>query len=117
MTRTRLALVAAVAALALIVTAAASASGSLAGTVGPGFTITLTQGGKKVTSLKAGSYTITISDQSPIHDYHLLGPGVNKTTSIAGMGTATWTVTLNKGSYTFVCDPHKTIMIGTFTVS
>ena len=39
------------------------------------FTITLDKGGKKVTSLKAGSYAITVTDKAAIHDFHLLGPG------------------------------------------
>ena len=117
MTRTRLALVAAVAALALIVTAAAQAATPLIATVGPGFTITLTQGGKKVKTLKAGSYTVKISDKSSIHNFHLKGPGVDKKTSVSGTGPTTWKLKLKKGTYKFVCDPHKAIMKGSFTVS
>jgi plastocyanin len=41
---------------------------------------------------------------------------VNKTTSVAGKGTKTWTVTLKKGTYKYVCDPHKSFMKGSFTV-
>ena len=83
MTRTRLFLVAAVAALALVVTAVAQASTPLVATVGPGFTITLTKGGKKVTKLMHGSYTITVNDKSPIHNFHLTGPGLNKSTNVS----------------------------------
>ena len=54
------------------------ATPTLNGTVGPGFTITLTQGGKKVTKLKAGTYVFKIADKSKIHNFHLTGPGVNK---------------------------------------
>ena len=105
-------------AAALAFSASAFAAGStLTGTVGPGFTITLTQGGKKVTKLKAGTYTFKISDKSNIHDFHLTGPGVNKKTSVSGTGSSTWTLTLKKGTYKFVCDPHATIMKGSFTVS
>jgi plastocyanin len=117
MTRIRLALVAAVAVTALGLTTAAQAAAPLAGTVGPGFTITLTQGGKKVTTLKAGSYTITIADKSNIHDFHLSGPGLNKTTSVGGKGSTTWKVTLKKGTYKYVCDPHSSIMKGSFKVT
>ena len=117
MIRTRLALVAAVAVTALGLTAVAQAASSLTGTVGPGFTITLTQGGKKVSALKAGKYTITISDKSNIHNFHLSGPGVNKLTSVGGTGSTTWKVTLKKGTYKFVCDPHATVMKGSFKVS
>jgi plastocyanin len=118
MTRIRLALVAAAAALALVAAATAqAASAPLVGTVGPGFTITLKQGTKKVTTLKAGTYTFKIADKSSIHDFHLTGPGVNKTTSVGGTGNSTWKVTLKKGTYKFVCDPHAPIMKGSFKVT
>jgi plastocyanin len=102
---------------ALVVPSALAASPTLTGTVGPGFTITLKKGTAKVTKLKAGSYTIKVSDKSKIHNFRLKGPGVNKTTSVGGTGNSTWKVTLKKGKYTIVCDPHATIMKATFTVS
>jgi plastocyanin len=108
------------AAVALAVAAPAIGAQSakkLTGTVGPGFTITLTSGGKKVTSLKAGKYTITVSDKSDIHNFHLKGPGVNKEiTSVSFKGTKSYNATLKKGKYTYVCDPHASIMKGSFTV-
>ena len=85
---------------------------TLTGTVGPGFTITMN---KK--TVKAGTYTITIHDQASIHDFHLTGSGVNKATSVSGTGTTKWTVKLKKGTYHFVCDPHRTIMHGVLKVS
>ena len=113
----RIVALAAIAALAVAVGAQARpAAPTLNGTVGPGFTITLTQGGKKVSSLKAGSYTFKIADKSPIHDFHLTGPGVNKSTAVAFVGNQTWTLTLKKGTYKFVCDPHAPLMKGSFTV-
>jgi plastocyanin len=102
---------------AIAVPAAGAATGTLAATDGPGFTITLKQGGKKVTKLKPGTYTITVQDKSKIHNFHLTGPGVNKVTSVAAVKTYTWKVTLKKGTYKYVCDPHKTIMKGSFTVT
>jgi plastocyanin len=102
---------------ALAVPTALAATPTLTGTVGPGFTITLTQGGKKVTRLKAGAYVIKVSDRSSIHNFHLSGPGVNKSTSVGGTGSSTWKVTLKKGTYKFVCDPHASLMKGSFTVS
>ncbi|MGE5274215.1 MAG: plastocyanin/azurin family copper-binding protein [Verrucomicrobiota bacterium] len=89
----------------------------LTGTVGPGFTIKLTRLGKKVAAVKAGTYSITVSDKSNIHNYHLVGPGVNKEiTSIGFVGTKTVIVKLKKGTYKFVCDPHASIMTGKFKV-
>ncbi len=113
-----LALVAVAAALIVPSALAGSkAGGSLVATDGPGFTITLTQGGKKVTSLPAGTYTIKVQDKSNIHNFHLIGPGVNKASSVVAVATTTWKVTLKKGTYKFQCDPHATIMKGSFKVT
>lgn len=109
-----LALVALVA--GLTVPAALARTPTLKGVDGPGFTITLTKGGKKVKRLKAGRYVIKISDKSNIHNFHLKGPGVNKKTSVGGTGTTTWRVRLRKGTYTYICDPHKALMHGSFKV-
>jgi plastocyanin len=112
----KLVVLAAVAA-ALLVPPAFAATPTLNGTVGPGFTIALTKGGAKVTKLKAGTYVIKVSDKSNIHNFRLKGPGVNKTTGVAAIGSATWKVTLKAGKYTIVCDPHATLMKSTVTVS
>jgi plastocyanin len=113
----KLAFALASAAALLAVPTVSAAGGTLQGTVGPGFSITLKQGGKKVSSLEAGTYKIVVTDKSSIHDFHLTGPGVNKATTVGGMGAKTWTVTLKKGTYTFVCDPHASFMKGSFKVS
>jgi hypothetical protein len=109
--------------LAAVLAAPGPSSGAtraavLHGAVGPGFTITLrTAQGKLVKKLKPGRYTIRIRDLSPIHDFHLSGPGVNKKTSVQNTGNVTWTVRLRSGVYRYRCDPHRTIMHGRFTVS
>ena len=107
----------AVLAAAFVVPAATAATPTLNGTDGPGFTITLTKGGKKVSKLTAGTYVFTIADKSNIHNFHLTGPGVNKSTSVSAKGTFTWKLKLKKGTYKFVCDPHASFMKGSFTVS
>lgn len=105
---------------ALAVAAPTSAGMSitkLTGKVGPGFTISLKKGTVKVRTLPAGRYTITVQDRSKIHDFRLSGPGLNKQiTSVQFVGSKTVTVTLKKGKYTYVCDPHATSMKETFTV-
>lgn len=101
----------------LAVPAALAGTPTLNGTVGPGFTITLTQGGKKVTKLKAGTYVFKIADKSEAHNFHLTGPGVNKMTSVEAQGSTTWKLKLKKGTYKYVCDPHASFMKGSFTVS
>ena len=55
-------------------------------------------------------------DRSPMHNFHLTGKGVNKRTAVAKRATTTWTVTFRKGTYRFVCDPHKQAMKGSFRV-
>jgi plastocyanin len=109
----------AAAALAAAASGSAATAGTVNGTVGPGFTITLTMQGKNVTKLKAGkAYRFVISDRSSIHDFHLSGPGVNRLfTSVEFTGTKSFVLTLKKGSYRFVCDPHSGIMHGRFLVS
>ena len=89
------------------------------GFVGPGFTITLTLGGKKVTTLKKGvPYRFAISDRASIHDFHLMGPGINRVlTSVEFTGTKTVVLTLKKGVYRYLCDPHASFMHGSFRVA
>jgi plastocyanin len=117
MLRTRLALVTLLAGALVVVASASAATPTLNGVDGPGFTITLKKGTTKVTSLKAGKYKIVIKDMSNIHNFHLKGPGVDKKTGVGPKGTFTWTVTLKKGTYKFICDPHASIMKGSFKVT
>jgi plastocyanin len=92
-------------------------STTLHGRVGPGFTISLTnEAGAPVTHLDAGTYDIEVQDLADEHNFHLVGPGVDKATEIGTSGTVTWTVTLSDGTYTYQCDPHAGVMNGSFTV-
>ena len=122
MKRIALLAVASAAALTLAVQSlAAGAATKLKGTVGPGFTITLKDAkGKTVKALKAGKYTIAVADKSNIHNWVLEGPGLKKgkeVTSTPFVGSKTATVTLKKGTYTYVCTPHRSTMKATFKVS
>ena len=114
-----IALSAVVAVTAMVLIGAASAAPkTVNGTVGPGFTISLKSGGKKVSSLKPGSYKFEITDRSSSHDFHLIGPGLNKLiTGVSFVGKKSVTVTLKKGTYRFVCDPHASAMKGSFKVA
>lgn len=105
------------AALPLVVAAPAGAAETkLRATVGPGFTITLQDAaGAPVSQLPAGDYEIEVEDESDIHNFHLKGPGVDVSTGIGFVGSETFKVTVQNGSYTFYCDPHPTSMRGTFT--
>ena len=100
-------------------TAGGAAAGVLTGSVGEGdaYVITLMDStGAPVTSLKAGSYTVKVKDASKIHDFHITGPGVDQKTTVPEITEATWTVTLQAGTYTYKCDPHPK-MTGSFTVT
>jgi plastocyanin len=108
-------LVAAAALAASTIASAAPAAQMVKGTVGPGFTITLTLGGKKVTKLKAGRYRFVIDDRAAIHDFHLSGPGLNRVLTTVGFtGTRSVLLTLRKGAYRYFCDPHASFMKGAF---
>jgi plastocyanin len=117
MLRTRLAIVALLGGALAIVASASAAVPTLKATDGPGFTISLKKGTTKVTKLKAGKYKIVVRDLSNIHNFHLTGPGINKKTGVGPKGTFTWIVTLKKGTYKYICDPHAAIMKGSFKVT
>ena len=96
-----------------------STSAELDGEVGPGFTIEVSQNGEDAESVKAGTYTLKVEDKSSAHNFHLTGPGVDETvTSVPFEGEKTVTVKLEKGTYTYQCDPHASSgMKGTFEVT
>lgn len=106
----RIVLIAAFATALAAALPAIAATPTFKGNVGPGFTI------KMVTKpTKAGTIKLVIDDKSNIHNFHLTGPGVNVKTSVSAVGSKTFSVTLKKGKYTYVCDPHL-FMKGSFTI-
>jgi plastocyanin len=112
-------LVAAVAAALIAVPAYGKSSAvTLKGEVGPGFSIDVEKAGKDLKTIKAGTYKIKVEDKAAIHNFHLMGPGINKKTSVPFKGETTWTVKLKRGKYTYQCDPHAASgMKGTFKVT
>ena len=108
----------AVAALVAVTAASSAAPIRLNGTVGPGFTITLKRGTAPVRVLKAGMYTITVSDKASIHNFVLEGPGVERTITAVGFtGTKTVTWTLKPGSWRAYCSVHEAYMHLDFKVT
>lgn len=98
----------------------------LYGTVGPGFTIHLQEGGPggaQVTTLEPGIYWLTVADLSTFHNFHLFGneprtAALNDVvTTVPFTGTVTVKILLKQGTYVFQCDPHSAIMHGSFTVA
>ena len=95
----------------------AAAGGStvttLRGTVGPGFTITLTKAGTPVTRLAPGMYRIVVSDRSPIHNFVIekSGGAFERTVTAVGFqGTKTITVRLTRGQWEVYCQVHESTM-------
>jgi plastocyanin len=123
----RLTLIAAavlVVAAAFAVTALArpQASQKLIGVVGKNnaYKITLTtSAGKLVKTLKPGTYTLVIHDDSSIHNYELDGPhGKSWTfTSVPFKGTKTMTIKFAAGAYKAYCSAHESEMFQHFKVS
>ena len=123
----------AAAVLAIVMAAALAAAGAafsrssstptLKGVVGPGFTISLKKGGKKVKTLKAGKYKIVISDKSDFHNFTLerekpSKPKLEKhitTTAFTGSKTLIWT--LKPGSWRAYCSIHEAQMHQDFKVT
>jgi plastocyanin len=95
---------------------------TLVGTVGPGFTITLTQNGKAVKSLHAGTYKFVVHDKASIHNFVVeKEKGSNKiekeVTTVPFVGTKTATIKLTPGTWKYYCKPHEAAGMGhLFTV-
>jgi NitT/TauT family transport system substrate-binding protein len=92
-----------------------TATGLLEGTVGPKNAIALKQAGAKAKLLDPGKYLIIVRDRSKSLNFHLRGPGLNKSTVVGRTETVRWTVTLAPGRYTYRSD--KGGVSGTFRVS
>lgn len=105
-------------AVAAAVAAPAKEAFALKGEVYANYKIEMkTSANRTLKTVKAGRYRIKIEDHSSIHDFHLVGPGLDKTTTVGGTGERFWTVTLRSGTYRFFCDPHAGQMHGSFRVT
>jgi plastocyanin len=121
-----LSIIAVLVAAALAVAGAAFSSSSsmptLKGVVGPGYSVSLTKGGKKVKTLKAGKYKIVVSDKSNFHNSTLerekpSSPKLEKDITGTGFtGTKTVVMTLKPGSWRFYCSVHESQMHQDFKV-
>ena len=85
------------------------------------YTISLrTPDGKLVRSIPAGTYSIVVHDYSKLHNFALGSQTENKrlfTGGIRWVGTKTYTVTLDPGTYAYACSVHFRTMNGTFVVT
>jgi plastocyanin len=102
---------------AALASAAAADNPVLQGHVGPAFTITLKDpAGADITHVDPGTYGLHVVSESPEHDFHLTGPGVDVVAGQGNTGTFDFQVALTDGTYKFFCDFHPGTMKGTFTV-
>jgi len=83
------------------------------------YKITLTMNGKLIKTVKAGTYTVAIHDDSSIHNYELDGPhGKSWTfTAVPFVGAKTVTLKLAPGKYKAYCASHESVMFQRFTVT
>jgi len=90
----------------------------LLGTVGPGSSISLKKSsGAAAKTLPAKKYTVSVRDLSKVQNFHLIGPGVNRSTGVGFTGRASWTITLKKGTYRFQSDPNRARLHGSIRVT
>jgi plastocyanin len=91
---------------------------TLLATVGPRATISLrsASGGVLHHGVKAGTYAIVVRDRTKAHNFHLVGKGVNRKSTVAGTGNQTWTVKLSAGVLRFYSDRAPTKLKGAITV-
>jgi plastocyanin len=113
-----LALLGVLLAAAAVGNAGTTKSAGLVGEVGPGFSIEVKLNGKDLKTIKAGTYKIKVEDKGSIHNFHLIGKGLNKKTTVPFTGDQTWTIKLKAGKVTYQCDPHAARgMKGSFRVT
>jgi hypothetical protein len=127
MTRRPLIVLGVLAAIALTAAGAAfsrtTSTPTLKGVVGPGYTISLTKGGKPVKTLKAGRYKFVVSDKSSFHNYTVEREKPSKpkleshVTSTGFTGKKTLVITLKPGSWRFYCSLHEAQMHHDFKVT
>lgn len=90
---------------------------TLTARVGPGAKAAATSPyGHPLTALRAGVYTLTVTDSSTRESFHLTGPRVDKTTTLRGVGTVSWKLTLRPGTYRYRSDRARSSAAGRFVV-
>ena len=91
----------------------------LLATVGPKSTISLRSASGAVlrNGVKAGTYSVVVRDRSKLHNFHLVGKGVNRKSTVAGTGTTTWKLKLAKGTLRFFSDRAPRTVKGSVRVT
>ena len=88
----------------------------LVGTVGPGFTIDLTDAhGGHIDVVTAGRYELLVHDRSAEHNFVLGSKTTNSLvvqTEVEFVGDMRFTIDLPRGFYVYACSPHFQTMFG-----
>jgi hypothetical protein len=93
------------------------AAPKLLATVGPKNTISLkSASGAALKTVKARVYSITVRDRSKLHNFHLVGKGVNRKSGLAATGTLTWKLKLSPGTLRFFSDRSPKTVKGSVKV-
>jgi hypothetical protein len=71
--------------------------------------------GRRVTQLAPNHYRFVVKDLTAGQNFHLTGPSVNRRTKVSAKTTATWTIYLGPGTYTYRSDKRPSVT-RTFTV-
>ena len=66
--------------------------------------------------VKAGTYSIVVRDLSKVHNFHLVGKGVNRKSTRDFSGTVTWKVKLAAGVLRFYSDKAPKTVKGSVRV-
>jgi hypothetical protein len=108
--------------LALVPASAGQAQPTqLVGTVGPGFTIGLTDAsGADIRALAAGRYAVLVRDLSNEHNFVLGHKSTGRrpiSTEVEFVGDVKVEVELAPGEWVFACSPHFDTMNGRFAVA
>src|SRR5262245_3453254 len=74
-----------------------------------------TSDGERVVRLQPNTYRFVVKDLTSTQNFHLVGPAVNRRTKVPAKVTATWTIYLGPGTYTYRSDKRPGVS-ATFTV-
>lgn len=67
------------------------------------------QNGRRVERLQQNTYRIVVRDVTVSQNFHLIGPTVNARTKVPAKTTATWSIYLEPGTYTYRSDRSTTL--------
>lgn len=66
-----------------------------------------TASGSRARTVTAGRYRIAVRDAARTQNFHLIGPGINRKTTVRGTARRTWTLTLRRGIYRYRSDASR----------